>query len=270
MDAAAHGLQARLRRIRRGLLVAAVLLAIAAPLTVLVGAAGSRSGWFSLHVGFDELAVRIAPALALVAVAVGLICTVAAVVMTPRRGLAPALAAVALGALTFAAIVGWRAQAYRAPPVHDVSTDWTHTMLFSPALMLARGPDANPVETNPVVPLMPAAGGFGGQYVGVVNARTCPAATPLTLALPPAQAYARAKAAAVAARLALVSDDPAQGGLEATATSVWFGFKDDVAVQVRAVGAGSRIDLRASARLGQSDFGRNCALVSGLRRRMLR
>lgn len=270
MSSEAGPIHARLQRARDWLLLGGGLMAVAAPFTWLVGAVGSRSGAFSLHLGFDGMAMRSAPALALVAVALGLASAVAARTAAPRRRLLPAMAVIATGALAFGAITGWRAQAYRAPPVHDVSTDWTHTMLFSPALMAARGPDANPVETNPVVPATRAAGAARGQYVGVVNARTCPGATPAVLAVPPARAYDRVKAAAVSDRLALVTDDPAHGVLEATATSAWFGFKDDIAIQVRAMGAGARIDMRASARLGQSDFGRNCRLVTSLQRALRR
>lgn len=261
-----HGVLARFRRIRFGVIVAALCISIAAPLTALAGAVGSRSHLFSLNVGFDWLAVRIAPALALVGLALGVLALAAAMIAPPRRGLAPALFAVALAAVTFGALAQWRAGMAQAPPVHDVSTDWTQTMLFSPRLMLARGPGSNPVETNPVVAMSPSSRALAGQFVAVVNAKTCPAATPITLAQPPAAAYARVKAAAIGAHLAIVTDDPSHGVLEATATSFAFGFKDDIAILVRAAGAGARIDMRASARVGQSDFGRDCRLVTRLRR----
>jgi fatty-acyl-CoA synthase len=261
---------ARFRRIRTGLIAAAVILAVAAPAAVLLGAVGSKSGWFSLTIGFDWLAIRVAPALALIAVALGVLALIAALILPPRHGAALALFAIALGGVTFGALAQWRLQAMQAPPVHDVDTDWTSPLLFSPKLMTARGAGSNPVETNPTVPVSAYTRDTAGQLVAAVNARTCPGATPATLALPPAQAFARAKAALTDAHLALVTDDPAHGLLEATATSFWFGFKDDVAVQIRPSGAGARIDLRASSRLGLSDFGRNCRLVTRLRGALIR
>jgi len=256
---------ARFRRIRGGLILAAVLLAVAAPAAILLGAVGAKAGWFSLTIGFDWLAIRIAPALAIVAAALGVLALVAALILPPRRGATPALFAVALGGLTFAAVAQWRLQAAAAPPVHDVDTDWTSPILFSPKLMLVRGPGSNAVETNPTVPISPFTRDTAGQSVAAINARTCPGATPATLSVSPAVAFARAKAAFNSAHLVLVTDDPAQGVLEATATSFWFGFKDDVAAEIRPSGAGARIDLRATSRLGLSDFGRDCRLVTRLR-----
>jgi fatty-acyl-CoA synthase len=256
---------ARFRRIRRGLVVAAVILALAAPAAILLGAVGSKAGWFSLSFGFDWLAIRVAPALAVIAAALGALALIAALILPPRGSAMAALFAVALGGVTFGAVTQWRLQAAQAPPVHDVDTDWTSPLLFSPKLMLARGADSNAVESNPTVPVSAYTRDVAGQTVAAINARTCPGATPATLAVPPAQAFARAKAALLDAHLNLITDDPAHGLLEATATSFWFGFKDDVAVQVRPSGAGARIDLRASSRLGLSDFGRNCRLVTRLR-----
>ena len=62
---------------------------------------------------------------------------------------------------------------------------------------------------------------------------------------------------------ALVAADSAQGRLEATATTRWFGFKDDVVVRVRPDGAGSRVDVRSVSRVGGSDVGTNAARIRG-------
>jgi fatty-acyl-CoA synthase len=269
MTAADHSLMDRFRRIRLGVVIAAVALAILAPLAVIGGAVGVRAHLFSLHVGFDWLSVRVAPALAVVGLALGGLGLIAALI-PPRRGMIASLVAIAIGALTFGVLVQSRAKMAQTPPIHDVSTDWTLTQLFSARLMADRGPLANPLETNPVVPQSPAAGALAGQYVGVVNAKTCPAATPVTLTLGPAQAYVRVRAAVLVAGLALVTDDPADGVIEATHTSPLFGFKDDISLSLHPAGAGTRIDMRASARTGQSDFGRDCRLVTRLRSSLAR
>ena len=44
-------------------------------------------------------------------------------------------------------------------------------------------------------------------------------------------------------------------------TSQWFGFKDDVAVRIRAQGEGSQIDVRSVSRVGLSDLGANAARI---------
>ena len=50
-----------------------------------------------------------------------------------------------------------------------------------------------------------------------------------------------------------------EGRIEATATSFWFGFVDDIVVRVRATSDGAVIDARSTSRVGLSDLGANAA-----------
>jgi uncharacterized protein (DUF1499 family) len=59
----------------------------------------------------------------------------------------------------------------------------------------------------------------------------------------------------------VVASDAATGRIEATATSRWFGFKDDVVVRIRPEGAGSRVDVRSMSRVGVGDLGANAERV---------
>ncbi len=49
--------------------------------------------------------------------------------------------------------------------------------------------------------------------------------------------------------------------IEATDTTLWFGFKDDVAIRIRPDGSGSRIDVRSVSRVGRSDLGANARRI---------
>jgi uncharacterized protein (DUF1499 family) len=57
--------------------------------------------------------------------------------------------------------------------------------------------------------------------------------------------------------------DPIQGRLEATATTRFFGFKDDVVLRVKPTenGSGSVVDMRSVSRVGVSDLGVNAKRV---------
>ena len=55
----------------------------------------------------------------------------------------------------------------------------------------------------------------------------------------------------------IVSSRPADGILEATTTTAWFGFRDDIVVRVRPNGDHSRIDVRSCSRVGRGDAGKN-------------
>ena len=84
---------------------------------------------------------------------------------------------------------------------------------------------------------------------------------PLDLAAPPERVFPAVEAAARSLGWEIVAVVPAEGRLEATATTSWFGFKDDVVVRVRAHGAGTRVDVRSLSRIGVGDLGTNAARV---------
>ncbi|MGZ5805042.1 MAG: DUF1499 domain-containing protein, partial [Xanthobacteraceae bacterium] len=54
------------------------------------------------------------------------------------------------------------------------------------------------------------------------------------------------------------------GLIEAIALSPIMGFRDDVAIRIRAVGTGARVDVRSASRYGWHDFGTNAARVASL------
>ena len=100
-----------------------------------------------------------------------------------------------------------------------------------------------------------------GAHCGAWLSRHCAAAIPL----PPAQAFARAEAAARAMGGDIVAVSPQDLRIEATDTSLLFGFKDDVVIRVAALAdvstASSRVDVRSLSRVGGSDFGVNAKRI---------
>jgi uncharacterized protein (DUF1499 family) len=59
----------------------------------------------------------------------------------------------------------------------------------------------------------------------------------------------------------VVASEPRTGRIEATATTPFFGFKDDVVIRITPVPTGSRIDVRSLSRVGGSDVGTNAKRV---------
>jgi hypothetical protein len=55
--------------------------------------------------------------------------------------------------------------------------------------------------------------------------------------------------------------DKSAGIIEATDTTRWFGFKDDVAVRMTRWGSGTRVDVRSVSRIGASDVGTNARRI---------
>ena len=83
----------------------------------------------------------------------------------------------------------------------------------------------------------------------------------LELAVPPAQALARARAAVQSLGWEIVAADEGAGRIEAVATTRWFGFKDDIVVRVAPSAGGSRVDVRSRSRVGRSDLGANARRI---------
>jgi uncharacterized protein (DUF1499 family) len=137
-------------------------------------------------------------------------------------------------------------QVNRLPHIHDVSTDTQEPPTFA-ALLEQRKNAPNSLDYTPDVAAQQKQG-----YPDVM---------PLALKLPPAQAFARAERAARDMGWELQFSDPAALRIEATATTLLFGFKDDVVVRIRAEGEGSRVDVRSVSRVGGSDFGANAKRV---------
>lgn len=249
----------------------ALAFALIAPGMVVLGLLGTKFGWLAW--GVSEFLIHRAPTpLALLAISLGVIAGMMALMAKPRDGLIIPLIAVALGAAVYAVEAEKTAHEVRFPPVHDVSTNWTDPVMFSPALMAARGVDSTPVERAPVVPEAAKGGGlFAGRPIAEINARTCPAAVPLTLTVTSEKAFAIARAAlnghARHGTLSIFREDSASGVIEASVANVW-NMKEDVAIRVRPEGAGARIDLRVVARHSVNDSGHACDLVTELRGRM--
>jgi uncharacterized protein (DUF1499 family) len=134
----------------------------------------------------------------------------------------------------------------KVPAIHDISTDLTDRIEFTPDVAAASTNQDPPAEQRAVVE--------GLQKSGY------PDIAPVILAVAPDQAFARAKA--VAERMPgwnVTNADSESGRIEATATSKLFHFVDDIVIRVRPDGAGSRVDLRSRSRVGQSDLGGNAA-----------
>ena len=55
--------------------------------------------------------------------------------------------------------------------------------------------------------------------------------------------------------------------IEATATTFWYGFKDDVIIRIRPDDGGSIVDVRSLSRFGGSDFGKNADRIRKFRDR---
>ncbi len=164
-----------------------------------------------------------------------------------RRAVVPlATALVLAGAAVLVPWLGLR-RARAVPPIHDITTDTEAPPAFVAVLPLRAG------APNTAV--------YGGDSVAALQRKGYPDLRPLHVDAPPATAYTHALAVARAMEWEVVAADSAAGRIEATATTRWFGFHDDVVVRLRPDGTGTRVDVRSVSRVGGSDVGANAARI---------
>lgn len=182
------------------------------------------------------------------AAGLGLVLSLAAAIPRWRKGAWVSVAALCAGVAAAAPPILLLKEAEALVPIHDITTDPFDPPAFV-ALRGARLASANGAE-------------YGGAKVASEQQKGYPDIKPALVKAAPAEAMQRAIDAARALGWEVVASDSAAGRLEATDTTTWFGFKDDIVVRVRAEpSGGSRVDVRSASRVGVSDVGANAARV---------
>ena len=233
------------RRAAMRVAMAALGLAVIGALVLASAGIGYRLGWWGLGPAFTILrgsvfAAAVVAAAALISMALGLI-------TRSWPALLVGLIAVAIAAGTAAVPLGMRRMAEVVPFIHDVTTDTEQPPEF--------------VALRQVRERAPNGAAYGGPEVAAQQKKGYPDLVPVLLPLPPDRAFSRAEAAARSLGWEIAAAVPAEGRLEATDTTRWFGFKDDIVVRIAPALDGSRVDVRSVSRVGRSDLGTNAKRI---------
>jgi uncharacterized protein (DUF1499 family) len=201
--------------------------------------------FYRMHIWGLHTALRVVIPTVLVFGVIAVLLSLVGCMRPGSRGIG--LAGLVLGFIA-AAMPAMNINIARHSPIHDVTTDTANPPQFVAVLPVRANAKAlNPTDYD--------------AKTAQLQKETYPDIGPLHLDLPPAQAFDRALAASRGMGWEIVSTDPAQGRIEATATTFWFGFKDDIVVRVTGEGTGSRVDVRSISRIGRSDVGANARRV---------
>ena len=223
-----------------GLLVALIALVMA-----VAAGFGSRWGWWHFGVGFSVLrwAVYVAIAAVIVSLSGAVLCWRGSV----RRGLIMAVVALVISLPVIIVPQLWKHTAHLVPPIHDITTDVVNPPQFVSILAL-RADAPNSVQ-------------YGGDIIAAKQQTAYPDIKPVFVAAAPAIAFDAALHTAKEMGWNIVAKDPSQGRIEATDTTFWFGFTDDVVIRMMPMDSGARLDLRSVSRVGVSDVGTNAARI---------
>lgn len=164
------------------------------------------------------------------------------------------LVAMVLSVFPFVMVMPYILAARSLPPIHDITTDMVNPPAFV-ALLEERKKAPNGADYG-------ASEQWPAEKLGQAQEAAYPDIGPLMSSLEPAQALARAEHLAEGMGLDVIAVDAGSGLIEATATTFWFGFKDDLVIRVAGAANGSRIDIRSMSRIGQSDLGANAARIA--------
>ncbi|MEM9571530.1 MAG: DUF1499 domain-containing protein [Pseudomonadota bacterium] len=261
--------------------VFSLAVSIFAVLWFAVAALGTKFGLWPWQVGLGQMTIGIGPGIAMLALGLSLVAQVIALIKAPRKqAFILALGATLIAAFCMFRLAGLGAQANSLPPLHDIQTDWADPIQFSAELMAARDAqgETNPVLDAPTVPEYAEARwpGTAGRLVSEIQEEAeakeggegtvYPKMESLYFSQSPTEIAAAAEQIMKKRGWEIVSNQ-ANGDstqVEATATSGWFGFKDDVAVRIRSAGGATEVDIRSTSRVGLSDLGANSSRVYGL------
>jgi Protein of unknown function (DUF1499) len=229
---------------------------IGSVLLALIGAVGSGWGLWKFSLGFQMLMASFG--LAVFAVLCGFFIGW----RRKKRGLGGAKTLRWLGMAAGITMMGWLLSfvyvAQTVPAIHDISTDLADPPQFTQLAVRADNLDNVPKADDPDMR------GFSPQQRWeLLHKQAYGDIRSVRVDMPVAEVIAKA------ARLANDRDwdvavvSAEEGRIEATDTTRFFRFKDDVVVRVRATedGRGSIVDMRSISRVGDSDLGVNAKRV---------
>jgi uncharacterized protein (DUF1499 family) len=255
-------------RVRAFILTAALLFSLALPLYFAAAALATRFGLIDWRFGFGTLTLGYGPLLLMSAAGLAVVALLLALLVKPRTGLGKAALALLIPALALGYAGYVRSEAASIPPIHDIVSDADAPLAFSDRVMTLRAavPGANAVEADPRVPDDDRFGPAAGQSARALQRSAYPDIQPILIAQSPAEAFETALVAARAEGWSIDATDRENGRIEASVRSFWYGFVDDVVVQVSPAERGSRIDIRSTSRVGVSDLGANAKRVRAFQR----
>ena len=157
-----------------------------------------------------------------------------------------------IGMLPLAAMAPQIFKAQLGPTIHDITTDTHEPPKFS-AVIALRADAANDLRYGTAT--------LSPEKHADLQLGAYPNVTTIYSKLDISSAVRRAKTVLNDQGLKIVDVNVEEGRVEATATTFWFGFKDDVVVRVREYETGSKIDVRSVSRVGANDLGANAARI---------
>ena len=228
----------------------ALVTAIATVIILLMATMGFRMEWWGYSGSLTVL--RVAVSVGVIAMLLAVIGIFKSWTGRGRPGLARGVIALLIVAPTLVTPLYWSYSKSTLPPIQDISTD-----LESP-------PEFWDSPTSRIYP---------GEAVAKQQREAFPDIQPLFLSSPMTPLFDQILTLVRERGWTLVAAERDEGRIEATVTTFWYGFKDDVVFRLTQLDAAVRVDMRSTSRFGSGgDGGSNAqrirAFLAELKQRM--
>lgn len=137
----------------------------------------------------------------------------------------------------------------KVPTIHDVTTDVVDPPAFVALLEIREADNAqNPPD-------------YPGAETAALQQEGYPDLVTLLLDAPPTEVFQAASQVSREMGWEVAAEVEASGRLEATDSTPWFGFRDDIVVRIQPSNGGSSVDVRSKSRVGRGDMGTNAKRI---------
>lgn len=224
-----------------------------APVLAVIGLLGTAASGFGVRLGFWEFGTGFGILKWSVYAGIGaVVFAVAGVALAKPAGArlldARLVTALLVGLAVFGVPYSFAQQFKKAPTVADATTNIEDPPSFFALASIRKETAKNPLE-------------YRKAEAAELQQRYFPDLTSIQFDKTPADVIRQAVSVAEDVGLEIVDASPEQGRLEATDTTFWFGFKDDVVVRARQENGRTIVDIRSASRVGYLDGGLNARRI---------
>ena len=220
------------------------VVAVISALISLIAGLGTRFQWFFFRTGLEIMGIAVI--VGLVAAVISIIAIVAIFFTPGNKGVYLCILGLIIS-IPVAIVPLYMRYEIKVPPIHDITTDITNPPAFVHVLPLRKDAYNKPE--------------YGGPDVAAQQTKAYPDIKTLALDMATDKAFSKALDIAKNMSWEIVAAEPKEGRIEATATTFWMGYKDDIVIRIKAHDKMSNVDIRSESRVGKSDFGVNAKRI---------
>jgi uncharacterized protein (DUF1499 family) len=220
------------------------VVAVISALISLIAGLGTRFQWFFFRTGLEIMGIAVI--VGLVAAVISIIAIVAIFFTPGNKGIYLCILGLIIS-IPVAIVPLYMRYEIKVPPIHDITTDITNPPAFVHVLPLRKDAYNKPE--------------YGGPDVAAQQTKAYPDIKTLALDMATDKAFSKALDIAKNMSWEIVAAEPKEGRIEATATTFWMGYKDDIVIRIKAHDKMSNVDIRSESRVGKSDFGVNAKRI---------